>query len=61
MVMEWGVKYDGYKKGMFLVIEYLKIVFFEISILLVSVGDCEYKNENGDFCIMFGVKNFICY
>ena len=54
---ERGVKYDGYKKGMLSVIEHLKTAFPETSILLVSVGDREYKNENGDLRTMPGVKN----
>ena len=49
---ERGVKYDGYKKGMLTVIEHLKTAFPETSILLVSVGDREYKNENGDLRTM---------
>jgi hypothetical protein len=58
---ERGVKYDGYKKGMLSVIEHLKTAFPETSILLVSVGDREYKNENGDLRTMPGVKNLIRY
>jgi GNAT superfamily N-acetyltransferase len=58
---ERGVKYDGYKKGMLTVIEHLKTAFPETSILLVSVGDREYKNENGDLRTMPGVKNLIRY
>lgn len=42
---ERGVKYDGYKKGMLSVIEHLKTAFPETSILLVSVGDREYKTR----------------
>ncbi|MDE6798872.1 MAG: hypothetical protein K2P62_01070, partial [Phocaeicola sp.] len=38
-----------------------KEVFPEASILLVSVGDREYKNENGDMRTMPGVKNLIRY
>lgn len=58
---ERGVKYDGYKKGMLTVIEHLKAAFPEAGILLVSVGDREYKNENGDLRTMPGVKNLIRY
>lgn len=43
------------------VIEHLKTAFPETSILLVSVGDREYKNENGDLRTMPGVKNLIRY
>lgn len=58
---ERGVKYDGYKKGMLTVIDHLKTAFPEASILLVSVGDREYKNENGELRTMPGVKNLIRY
>lgn len=58
---ERGVKYDGYKKGMLTVVEHLKTAFPEAGILLVSVGDREYKNENGDLRTMPGVKNLIRY
>lgn len=56
-----GTNYDGYKKGMLTVIDNMKEVFPEASILLVSVGDREYKNENGDMRTMPGVKNLIRY
>lgn len=58
---ERGVKYDGYKKGMLTVVEHLKTAFPEAGILLVSVGDREYKNDNGDLRTMPGVKNLIRY
>ena len=58
---ERGVKYDGYKKGMLTVIDHLKTAFPEAGILLVSVGDRESKNENGDLRTMPGVKNLIRY
>lgn len=58
---ERGVKYDSYKKGMLTVIEHLKAAFPEAGILLVSVGDREYKDENGDLRTMPGVKNLIRY
>ena len=58
---ERGVKYDSYKKGMLTVIEHLKTAFPEAGILLVSIGDREYKNENGDLRTMPGVKNLIRY
>ncbi|MDE6181038.1 MAG: SGNH/GDSL hydrolase family protein [Phocaeicola sp.] len=56
-----GTNYDGYKKGMLTVIEHLKKAFPESSILLVSVGDREYKNEYGELRTMPGVKNLIRY
>lgn len=58
---ERGVKYDSYKKGMLTVIDHLKTAFPQAGILLVSVGDREYKNENGDLRTMPGVKNLIRY
>ena len=58
---ERGVKYDNYKKGMLTVIEHLKTAFPETGILLVSVGDREYKNENGELRTMPGVRNLIRY
>lgn len=58
---ERGVRYDGYKKGMLTVIEHLKTAFPETSILLVGVGDREYKNEDGELRTMPGVKNLIRY
>lgn len=58
---ERGVKYDGYKKGMLTVVEHLKTAFPEAGILLVSVGDREYKNDNGELRTMPGVKNLIRY
>lgn len=58
---ERGVNYDGYKKGMLTVIDHMKTAFPEAGILLVSVGDREYKNENGDLRTMPGVKNLIRY
>lgn len=58
---ERGVKYDGYKKGMLTVIDHLKTAFPHAGILLVSVGDREYKNEKGELRTMPGVKNLIRY
>lgn len=58
---EKGVKYDGYKKGMLTVIAHLKAAFPETGMLLVSVGDREYKDEKGDLRTMPGVKNLIRY
>ena len=46
---------------MLTVIDHLKPAFPEAGILLVSVGDRESKNENGDLRTMPGVKNLIRY
>lgn len=60
---ERGVNYDSYKKGMLAAIEHLKEAFPEASLLLVSVGDREFKDEkrNGELRTMPGVKNLIRY
>ena len=60
---ERGVNYENYKKGMLTVITHLKEAFPEAAILLVSVGDREFKDEkrNGELRTMPGVKNLIRY
>lgn len=58
---ERGVKYDSYKKGMLTVVEHLKEAFPEAGILVVGIGDREYKNEQGELRTMPGVKNLIRY
>lgn len=60
---ERGVNYDHYKKGMLAVIAHLKEAFPEASLLLVSVGDREFKDEkrNDELHTMPGVKNLIRY
>ena len=56
---ERGVNYESYKKGMLAVIAHLKEAFPEAAILLVSVGDREFKDDrrNGELRTMPGVKN----
>lgn len=56
-----GRNYDYYQKGLLTAIEHLKSCFPQAGILLLSVGDRDYKNENGDLCTMPGVKNLIRY
>ena len=53
----------SYKKGMLAVIAHLKEAFPEAAILLVSVGDREFKDDrrNGELRTMPGVKNLIRY
>lgn len=56
-----GRNYDNYQKGLLSAIEHLKNCFPQAGILLLSVGDRNYKNENGDLRTMPGVKNLIRY
>lgn len=56
-----GVKYDGYYKGMLTTIAHLKEAFPQAGILVVSVGDRAYKNDEGELATMPGVKNLIRY
>ena len=51
---ERGVNYESYKKGMLAVIAHLKEAFPEAAILLVSVGDREFKDDrrNGELRTM---------
>ncbi|MDE6821165.1 SGNH/GDSL hydrolase family protein [Bacteroides acidifaciens] len=58
---ERGRNYDNYQKGLLAAIEHLKTCFPQAGILLLSVGDRDYKNENGDLRTMPGVKNLIRY
>ena len=58
---ERGRNYDNYQKGLLTAIEHLKTCFPQSGILLLSVGDRDYKNENGDLRTMPGVKNLIRY
>ena len=58
---EQGVNYTYYTKAMAKVIAHLQEAFPRTSILLVSVGDREYKDENGQLRTMPGVKNLIRY
>lgn len=58
---ERGRNYDNYQKGLLTAIEHLKKSFPQAGLLLLSVGDRDYKTENGDFRTMPGVKNLIRY
>ena len=58
---ERGRNYDNYQKGLLTAIEHLKECFPQAGILLLSVGDRDSKNENGDLRTMPGVKNLIRY
>ena len=58
---ERGRNYDNYQKGLLTAIDHLKTCFPQAGILLLSVGDRDYKNENGELRTMPGVKNLIRY
>lgn len=58
---ERGRNYDNYKKGLLTSIEHLKNCFPQAGILLLSVGDRDYKTEDGELRTMPGVKNLIRY
>lgn len=56
-----GRNYDKYRKGLLTSIEHLKNCFPQAGILLLSVGDRNYKTETGDLRTMPGVKNLVRY
>ncbi len=58
---ERGRNYDNYQKGLLTAISHLKACFPQAGFLLLSVGDREYKTENGELRTMPGVKNLIRY
>lgn len=58
---ERGRNYDNYQKGLLTAINHLKECFPHAGLLLLSVGDRDYKTENGDLRTMPGVKNLIRY
>lgn len=58
---ERGRIYDSYQKGLMTAIEHLKTCFPQAGILLLSVGDRDYKTEDGTLRTMPGVKNLIRY
>lgn len=58
---ERGRIYDKYLAGMNTVIQHFKAAFPQAGILVVSVGDRNYKTEEGDFRTMPGIKNLIRY
>lgn len=61
VAFETGVNYTYYKNAMVPVVERMKKAFPHASILIVGVGDREYKDENGELRTMPGVKNLIRY
>lgn len=58
---EQGTDYGYYRKGMVRTINYLKKCFPNAGFLLLSVGDRDFKNENGEVKTMPGVKNLVAY
>ena len=56
-----GVNYTYYKNGMTPVIEKLQRAFPSASILVVGIGDREYKDKHGNLRTIPGVKNLIKY
>ena len=58
---ERGYNYDNYQKGLLTAIGHLKKCFPQAGLLLLSVGDRDYKKENGDLRTMPGIKNLIRY
>lgn len=55
------MNYTYYKDAMKPIVERLKAAFPEASVLIVGVGDREYKDENGELRTMPGVKRLIRY
>ena len=58
---ERGRNYDNYKKGLLTSIEHLKRCFPQAGLLLLSVGDRDYKTEEGEIRTMPGVRNLVRY
>jgi len=56
-----GSNYDGYIKGMQTTIQHLKEYYPGAAILIVSVADRDYKNEEGEVRTMPGIRNLIRY
>lgn len=53
--------YEGYQKGMLQTIALLKEYFPQAGILLMGVGDRNYRTDTGELRTMPGVKNLIRY
>lgn len=58
---ERGRNYDGYIAGMQTTLQHLKSAFPQAAMLVVSVGDRDYKTEDGDLRTMPGIKNLVRY
>ena len=53
---ERGRNYDRYRDGMLTTIAHLKQAFPQAGILIVGVGDREYKTEEGSLRTMPGIQ-----
>lgn len=58
---ERGSNYEAYCKGMATTIAHLKEAFPQAGILVVGVGDRDYKTEDGTLRTMPGIKNLVRY
>lgn len=58
---ERGRNYDAYAAGMTTVLRHLKEAFPQAGILVVSVGDRDYKDEEGELRTMPGIKHLVRY
>lgn len=58
---ERGRNYDKYRDGMQTTIAHLKKAFPQSGLLIVSVGDRDYKTEDGTLRTMPGIKNLVRY
>lgn len=58
---ERGRNYDRYAAGMQTTLKHLKEAFPQAGILVVSVGDRDYKTAEGDLRTMPGIKNLVRY
>lgn len=69
IILEYGLNvaskdtknYDSYQKGLLKTIEHLKAGFPQSGFLLLSVGDRDYKTEDGELRTMPGIKNLVRY
>lgn len=58
---ERGRNYDHYAAGLREAIEHLKKAFPEAGLLIVGVGDRDYRTEEGELRTMPGIKNLVRY
>lgn len=56
-----GSNYEGYYRGMLTTVQHLKECFPQAGILVLSVGDRDYRSETGEMQTMPGVRNLIRY
>lgn len=58
---ERGRDYSHYMEGMTTTLQHLKEAFPQAGILVVSVGDRDYRTEEGELRTMPGIKNLVRY